>query len=79
MTIKEDKDMAYKVKSLFNCKLITNIQGYDQILTEHIISCCIIDFHKTNFRIMHFVLEFNMAFINVFNEFPKMGLVVYIK
>ena len=58
---------------------MTNIQGYDYILTEGIISCCIIDFHKTNFRIMHFVLGFNVAFINVFNEFPKMGLVLYIK
>ena len=79
MTIKGDKDTDYKVKSLFNCKLITNIQGYDHILTESIISYCIIVFHKTIFRVMHLVLEFNVAFKDVFNEFPKMGLVVYIK
>lgn len=71
MTIKGDKDTDYKVKSLFNCKLITNIQGYDHILTESIISYCIIVFHKTIFRVMHLVLELTLRLKMSLTNFRK--------
>lgn len=74
---KKNKDTAYKVKGLVNCILITYIQGsymyYLLIISNYLTgsntSCCLIDFHKTNFGIMHSVVEFNLAFVNVLTKF----------